>query len=229
MNTKSNTKRLLLLDYLRGFTIILMIFFHFFYDLNFFKFVSIDFQESWFWYWLPRFIAGTFLFCSGVSLTIVHGQKIHWESFNKRFAKILTGALLVSITTYYIYPERWIYFGTLHCLAISSLVAICFIKYPKSGLLFGLALTLAWYPLNLIPMWPKLDRPALDNIPLIPWVFFALLGMNSLSFLQKIEIKEFKFGEKLIFLSKHSLKIYLIHQPLLLGILFLIWKLTSNA
>jgi uncharacterized membrane protein len=114
-------------------------------------------------------------------------------------------------------------------LALSSLVAICFIKYPKSGLLFGVALFISWYPFNLVPMWPKLDRPALDNIPLIPWVFFALLGMNCWSLLQKIKMKEFKFGEKLVFLSNHSLKIYLIHQPLLLGILFLIWKLTSNA
>jgi uncharacterized membrane protein len=226
---KLKTTRLDFLDFLRGFTIILMIFFHFSYDLNFFKFVTIDFQESRFWYWLPRLIAGLFLFCSGVSLSIVHGSNIHWKSFNKRLLKITTGAILVSVITYFVYPERWIYFGTLHCLALSSLVAICFIKYPKWGLVFGTLIFLLWYPLNILPMWPKLIRPSLDNIPLIPWVFFVFLGMNSLTFLQKIKIPSFKYQEKLIFLSQHSLKIYLLHQPILLALLFLVWKLTSNA
>jgi uncharacterized membrane protein len=108
-------------------------------------------------------------------------------------------------------------------------VAICFIKYPRWGLLAGSLMFLLWYPINIIPMWPKLANPSLDNIPLIPWVFFVFLGMNSLKILRKIKIPTFKYHEKLSFLSEHSLKIYLLHQPILLGLLFLAWKLTSNA
>lgn len=222
---KIKNNRLLILDYLRGFTIILMIFFHFFYDLNFFKFVSIDFQEMPFWYWLPRLIAGLFLFCVGASLTLAHQHKIHWRAFSQRLLIISLGALIVSLSTYFIYPDRWIYFGTLHCIALSSLAGIAFIRYPKWGLMTGIILFLLCYPLGILPMWPKLARPSLDNIPFIPWVFFVLLGMNSTHILAKIKLPKIPQGEKLIFLSKHSLKIYLLHQPLMLALVFLFWKL----
>ena len=109
--------------------------------------------------------------------------------------------------------------------ALSSLAGIAFIRYPKWGLMTGIILFLLCYPLGILPMWPKLARPSLDNIPFIPWVFFVLLGMNSTHILAKIKLPKIPQGEKLIFLSKHSLKIYLLHQPLMLALVFLFWKL----
>ena len=76
------------LDQIRGIGVLLMIIFHFCYDLMAYRFPSIPKDSTLFWYWLPRLIVFIFLFCVGVSLRIAHYPTPKYQSFFKRFAQI---------------------------------------------------------------------------------------------------------------------------------------------
>ncbi|MBP9681978.1 MAG: DUF1624 domain-containing protein [Bacteriovorax sp.] len=220
MKTKKFNSRSTILDEIRGFTILLMIFFHFCFDLNNFGFISIDIMRAPFWYALPRLIVFLFLFAVGMSLTLAHGEKIHWSAFNKRFGKIGALALLISIVTYILFPLNWIYFGTLHAIAIISLMLLPFLKFPKLSL--GIALLLfipsVFWDKN-IP-WFSLPHESWDYIAPFPWIGAGLLGIFATHkgwHLLKLP-EENRIVRSLNYLGKHSLLIYLIHQPILFGL-----------
>jgi uncharacterized membrane protein len=62
------------LDALRGLAVVWMIIFHTAYDLTLFRYLNLDFSDG-FWFAFPRIIAGTFLFCVGISLNYGHSPK----------------------------------------------------------------------------------------------------------------------------------------------------------
>ena len=128
------------IDAIRGLTIILMIFFHFSFDLYNFGFLKTDIIHEPFWYALPRLIVFLFIFAVGMSLTLAHQDKINWRPFWKRFLKISAFALLISLVTYKLFPDNWIYFGTLHAIALISVMSLPFLKKPKLSLLLALLL-----------------------------------------------------------------------------------------
>jgi uncharacterized membrane protein len=130
--------RYLMIDVTRGFAVLLMIIFHVAYDLNNFGLVSIDFFKNVFWFVFPRFIVTLFLICVGVSLALVHKEGIKWVAVRRRFYKIGGWALVISAVTYFLFPKNFVYFGILHCIAVSSVVGVFFVRPPKLALLIGL-------------------------------------------------------------------------------------------
>lgn len=211
-----------LIDQIRGFTVYLMIFFHISYDLNALNYYSFDVMNNPFWFWLPRTIVFLFLFCVGLSLFIVHNQKIKIRSFFKRLLKVSLAAVLVTLGTYLAFPQHFIYFGTLHCIALSSLVTIPLVKFPRLSLTIALAI-LGLHTLGIqIPFYIR-DHQSMDYIPLFPWVSFVLLGFFAASMnLHTVINRQLTFLE---WPGKKSLIIYLLHQPIIFGTLFLIRKL----
>ena len=121
-------KRFPLIDQIRGFAIVLMIIFHFFYDLKIFGYNNINFSKDFFWYELPRVIVFLFMLAMGLSMPLIHSEKVNWKKFWPRWIKIALGALVISIYTYFMFKSAWIYFGTLHCIALASLVSLPFIN-----------------------------------------------------------------------------------------------------
>ena len=103
------------LDALRGIAVVWMIIFHSAYDLRMLGFVDWNFSQG-FWWAFPRVIAWTFLFCVGVSLNFTHSGKINWDNLKKRSFKLAAAAFIISASTYVIFPQQWIFFGTLHCI-----------------------------------------------------------------------------------------------------------------
>jgi uncharacterized membrane protein len=132
MNTKVN--RYLSLDVLRGFAVFIMIIFHFCYDLNIFKFIKINMSDT-FWFYYPRFIVFCFLTSVGISLKLVHKNKIKWDKVWPRFVKLALAALAITVVTYFLFPRNWIYFGTLHCIATASLLALPFLNREKLSIM----------------------------------------------------------------------------------------------
>lgn len=224
MNSNNDKSRFIFIDVLRGFTIILMIIFHFSFDLNLLGFIHIDIVRHPFWYFLPRLIVFLFFAAVGMSLTLVHQQQIKWKSFLKRFLKLIFFAGLISLVTYFTFPDNWIYFGTLHSIAIVSLMSLPFLKYPKTSLFIALSLFIPSIIWDKNLSWFELPHSSFDYISPFPWVGASLLGIFSISQnLHKFYCsQDSKIIKSLNFLGRHSLLIYLIHQPILLGLLYAI-------
>lgn len=73
--------------------------------------------------------------------------------------------------------------------------------------------------------FPPPDFFSTDYFPFIPWFFLYLAGYFLWSILKNSEkaLSKLKFGLRpLTFLGKHSLLIYLAHQPVLMGIFMLL-------
>jgi uncharacterized membrane protein len=68
-----------------------------------------------------------------------------------------------------------------------------------------------------------LQKPSMDFIPIYPWFWSILLGILAGPYLSKNRhFGLFKSPVYLHFLGHHSLKIYLLHQPIIYGALWLI-------
>lgn len=205
-----------------------MIFFHACFDLTAFGLLSIDFQKETFWYVLPRIIVTLFMFSVGASLYIVHGRGIKFQSFLKRQIILMVCALAISAFTYYAFPTQWIYFGTLHSIAVCSAIALAFIKIPRIASVIGILIVFPHlFKIYQYPFW-QLSHRSMDYIPPLPWVGVALMGMGfATTSLSKRELPISKWTSFIQWCSRHSLKIYLVHQPLLWGLSWILWKIKA--
>ena len=201
-----------------------MIIFHFTFDLNLLGFIHIDIIHHPFWYFLPRLIVFLFFIAVGMSLTLAHQKQIKWDAFFKRFIKLAVLAGLISLVTYFIFPDNWIYFGTLHSIAVVSLMSMLFLRSPKTSLLIALLLFIPSILWNKNIPWFELPHSSFDYISPFPWVGACLLGIFAVSKnAHKIYCNQNSpIIKSLNFLGSHSLLIYLIHQPILLGLLYVI-------
>ncbi|MDD4973156.1 MAG: heparan-alpha-glucosaminide N-acetyltransferase [Bacteriovorax sp.] len=210
------------IDAIRGLTIILMIFFHFSFDLYNFGFLKIDIIREPFWYALPRLIVFLFLFAVGMSLTLAHQDKINWQAFWKRFLKISAFALLISLVTYILFPDNWIYFGTLHAIALISIMTLPFLKKPNLSLALALLLFIPSIFFDKNIPWFSLPHSSWDYIAPFPWLGASLLGIFAVhKGIYLLGIPDNRLVRSLNFLGRHSLFIYLIHQPILFGAVYL--------
>lgn len=214
------------LDALRGFTVILMIVFHFSFDLNHFAIVRFDIINHPFWYFFPRLIVFLFLFSTGMALVIAHQPEIRWKIFFKRLFLILGWAFIISLVTFFTYKEHWIYFGTLHAIGVVSVMSLPFLRFPRTALFVALLLFIPsiFFDLNL--PWIQLPHSSWDYISPFPWLGASLMGIfASHKGLHRLEILENNFIKSLKYLGQHSLFIYLVHQPILFLLLWGILKL----
>ena len=211
------------IDAIRGLTIILMIIFHFSFDLSNFGFLKIDIIHEPFWYAFPRLIVFLFLFAVGISLTLAHNDKIHWKPFWKRFLKISAFAALISAVTYIMFPENWIYFGTLHAIALISIMSLPFIKRPNLSLVVALLLFIPSIFFDKNIPWFLMPHQSWDYIAPFPWIGASLLGIFAAhKGIHLIPITENRLVRSLNYLGRNSLFIYLVHQPILFGSVYLL-------
>jgi uncharacterized membrane protein len=214
------------LDALRGFTVLLMIVFHFSFDLDHFGFVSIDILHAPFWYFFPRLIVFLFLFAVGMSLTLAHKNGIQWKAFGKRLLLIVFWAIIISLVTYNFFPENWIYFGTLHAIAVVSVMSLPFLRRPRIALFIGLCLFIPSIIWDYNLPWFSLAHSSWDYISPFPWLGASLLGIFAAhKGVHRIGFTNNRVIKTLNYMGRHSLFIYLVHQPLMFGFLMLVLKI----
>jgi len=226
------SNRLVELDIFKGWAIILMVFFHLFYDLNYFHYISISLHHDTFWIVTRYIIVVMFLLGVGMSLAIAHTPKIQWDKIRKRIVILGSASLLISIVTYVVFPHSWVYFGILHFIMFASLLGLVFLRYPLVSLFVAMVILLGsameWLNMHWLFLWLKepLDLPKYteDLVPLFPWFAVILIGMASTYYhyhtmiLQNIFFKpSFAHNKILAKLGRNALLIYLIHQPILFG------------
>ncbi|MDP3262281.1 MAG: heparan-alpha-glucosaminide N-acetyltransferase [Tabrizicola sp.] len=225
--------RIAALDLARTLAVMGMVVFHFTFDLQMFGHIAPGTIQLPFWYYFARLVAGSFLFLAGVSLWLAHGRGIRWPAFWRRLLMVAGGAALVSIASIWVTPGGFIWFGILHAIAIASLIGLVFLRLPALVTLAAatLAFTLPWIATDarfdsLWLIWLGLaeTRPFMaDYVPLLPWLAPFLAGIA----LGRIGSKSGLWARltratgptfrTLTFPGRHSLVIYLLHQPLLVG------------
>ena len=222
------------LDLMRGIAIIMMILFHFIYDLNFFDYTNIPLSDFWltdYWRYLIVFL---FLNSVGISLVIAYGKSFSLNKFIKRLALLGIAALLVSVGTYFSSPVDWVYFGILHLIWTGTLIAIFFIQLPKISLFIAALIFVFKVFLNLpdlsflsVLLSDYLPLYSVDFYPLFPWIAFIFTGI----YLGHNPIYKKIFFMKLPLLQligQHSLIIYLLHQVILFNLVSAIHSLFSQ-
>jgi len=240
MTPTAPTPRLIPLDLARSLAILCMVVFHFTFDLALFGFIPPETMVQPFWYYFARMIAGSFLFLSGVSLWLAHGRGIRWPAFWTRFAKIAAAALLVTLASIWFVPGGTILFGILHAIAAASLLGLVALRlpWPVTLAIAAVIFAAAWGPRfpAFDPIWLVWTglaetRPMMgDYVPLIPWAAPALAGVATAKAL-RIDLwrgtAPTPLTRALSFPGRHSLIIYLLHQPILVGLFTAYLWLTS--
>ena len=217
---------------MRGIAIIMMIAFHFIYDLNSFGFSDIPLFTHWAGIAWRCLIVFLFLSAVGISLVIAHSKGIKFKKFLKRLLYLGIAALFVSAGTYVMFPDGWVYFGILHLIWFSTIIAISFVNLPKTSLLIAaLILISAIFDqpnLSFISYFlePYLPFGSVDYYPLFPWLSFVFIGiyLGHNPYYQKIFIFRLNWLEVI---GKHALIIYLTHQIVLFSIVSLAYNLLN--
>ncbi len=123
-------RRIPLVDVLRGGALVAMAAYHVVWDLAFFDLADFGPTEKPFWIWFARATAGSFLMLVGVGLYLAHGDGVKWRPFLRRLIVIVTAALAISIASWFSDPDGVILFGILHCIAVSSVIGLAFLRVP---------------------------------------------------------------------------------------------------
>ncbi len=241
---EKNNNRFWEIDFLRGIAIIMMIIFHFLYDLNFFGIYHLQLYSGNILFFLYS-IGLIFLLLVGISLTLSYNKakKIFNEKqlilkFLKRGSKIFILGLIITVVTWIYLKNGFIIFGVLHCIGISIIVSYPLLKYRFLNLIIGLIFIILGIILNFFTfsfnwlLWlgfTPYQFYTVDYFPLLPWLGVVLIGIflgnslypNSESKFKLKKLDRFKIIRFCCFLGRHSLLIYFLHQPILFTIFYM--------
>ena len=223
-------KRIWELDTIKGLFILLVIYIHLTFDIEYFG--GYDLHKSAFFYFVKQNCGVIFILVSGICVTIgKHNMK--------RGALVFSFGLLISAVTFGMYRlgfadvDVLIYWGVLHLLGFSMMTWPLYKKWPL-WLTFIVAIPMIIYGYYLFRInnvqthflfmfgftWPGFV--ASDHFPILPFTGWFMIG----TVLGRTVYKEKKtlfprVNEKNVILrflcwcGRNSLWIYMLHQPVL--------------
>jgi uncharacterized membrane protein len=227
------------IDALRALAMVWMTAYHFAFDLRFFGWLDADFYRDPFWTLQRTAIVSLFLLCAGLGQAVAHAQGQGWPRFWRRWGQVAGCALLVSVGSWWMFPHSFIYFGVLHGLAAMLILARLSAAWPSVVLLplALLALVLPAGAATLIAAQPDLAwlnepwanwlglisrKPITeDYVPLLPWLGVVWLGLlcGRWALARGGSVLHGPAPGWLAWLGRWSLSYYMLHQPVLLGLL----------
>jgi len=239
---QSSSNRFIELDIFRGIAIVYMMFHHVLWDLDYFGIWPLNPHL----YQFNQLVPLMFFVLIGICLSISFNKK---QDYSNRFLEkhllkrglwIFGLGMIITAVTLVFMPERPILFGVLHCIGFSIILSIPLLKLKTLVLFPGLIMVL----LGVLMAQFSVENPTvvhllvglhpigfwqytIDYFPLFPWFGVALLGVFLGNIFYKDGQRQFHFPDlsgnrSISFLSwmgKHSLEIYLLHQPVIAGIL----------
>jgi len=233
------------LDAIRGVAICMMVIFHLVFDLSFFSIYQVETSHG-FWRLFGYLTAGLFVLVAGVAVALREGRTPPSISgyarvfpFFKRGFYLIGVGLLVTIGTYiFLHGEGYVIFGILQLIGTSTILAPLFFRLGKKTLFPGIIIILTGWMITLPngPVWllwagiHPVDYISVDYTPLIPWFGVFLVGMAMGAWLYPNGLRSFQLPDRVeqtLYLpsipGRHSLIIYLVHQPVLLLILSVLY------
>jgi uncharacterized membrane protein len=222
-------------DALRGIAIVWMALFHFSFDLSYFNLVRPpqNFYLDPFWTNQRTCIVSLFLLCAGLGQAIATAQGQSWSRFWRRWAQVAGCALLVSAGSYLMFPRSFISFGVLHGIAL--MLIVCRVSAGLGGWLWPLGLVAVALPqfvqhpffdsrwtnwVGLVTHKPITE----DYVPLLPWLGVMWWGLAAGQWLLRqrprmLAVRIPGALHPLATLGRWSLSFYMVHQPVLIGLL----------
>lgn len=242
----ARVKRFWEVDSFRGLAIVMMVTYHLAFDLNYFGVYAIDVSAGG-WRVFQRIIGTLFISIVGVSLALSYSRARQlkglgvglFPKYLKRGLWIFAWGLAITLVTWIVVPQGVIVFGVLHLIGLSVILAFPFLRLGVWNLAIGAVVIgvgaylqqftfdsswLVW--LGLMPH----KYFTLDYFPVFPWFGVSLVGLGVGSLLYTGPSRRFALSDLsgvllvrlLGFLGRHSLVIYVLHQPLLIGLLALL-------
>ncbi len=234
------------LDAWRGLAVVSMVIYHFFFDLNFLGLAPREMYAGG-WLVFQRMIASSFLLLVGISLTISFSHcrdkplGALFKKFLKRAAFVMAAALLVTLGTWLFVPEQYVRFGILHLISVSTIIALPFLFIRPEWITAILGAVIIYFGTFIKTvsvahpffLWLGIAYPGfatVDYFPVMPWFGIVLIGIFLGRGLYPDGKPRFHFFALknpvpvLNWVGRKALWIYLVHQPVLVGLLMLLLK-----
>ena len=250
MNLNNKRVRFDAVDALRGAAIVWMTAFHFSFDLNQFGYIQQNFYVDSVWTMQRAAIVSMFVFCAGLSQAIAAQQGQTSQRFWRRWMQVAGCALLVSAASYWMYPKSFIYFGVLHAIAVMLVIVRATIGWglwlwPLGA--FAIAIPLIAASAHIY--WPEVNflnektfnwlglisrKPITeDYVPLLPWLGVMWWGVAAGQFWLArskswMTLPISRMLSPVAWLGRWTLSWYMLHQPLLIGVLMALAALKSQ-
>lgn len=238
-SASSSRERFDRLDALRAVAIVWMAVFHFCFDLNYFGLIREDFYRDPLWTVQRTIIVTLFLLCAGIGQAVAVQQGQSWQRFWRRWAQVAGCAVLVSIGSWLMFRHRFISFGVLHGIAVMLVLVRLTAGWGRWLWLAGAAaIALPFFVHDpffdtRLTNWVGLvtHKPATeDYVPVLPWLGVMWWGTA----LGQWTLKRHRAWltgalpvalHPLAVLGRWSLSFYMLHQPVLIGLLMLVVSL----
>jgi uncharacterized membrane protein len=235
---KDRGRRIAAIDAMRGAAIVAMAIYHGAFDLSARSLVPFNVLAETGWIVFARSIASTFLLLVGIGLVLATRNGFRIQPYFRRLGLIAGAALLVSLVTWWVEPQEFIFFGILHEIALASVLALPFLWLPAWIVAPVAAAVIALPYAFTSPLfdWPPLwwvglsatTPVTVDYVPVFPWFGVVLFGM----LIGRLFVADFAdspfarwqpanfLGKAAVWSGRWSLVLYLIHQPLFYGLLW---------
>lgn len=244
-------QRLDRIDVLRALAMLWMTAYHFCFDLNYHGLIRQNFYDDPFWTWQRTAIVSLFLFTAGLSQAMAVEQGQSWSRFWRRWRQVALAALLVTAGSWWMFPRGFIYFGVLHGIAVMLIIVRLTAGWgrwlwPLGALViaakFAAPVLMAMEPALLVfnTTWLNwlgfINRLPVteDHVPLLPWLGVMWWGVaagqwmlaNRPRWLGAEDAPADGMKRALLTMGRMSLLYYLLHQPVMLGLLSVIvwWR-----
>ena len=226
-----NPQRIRFLDAWRGLAVLVMLFWHLTWDLTLYGVWPRSMMFAPAMTAVRYFIIGSFVLLSGISCHLSRNNL-------RRGLQTLACALAVSAVTWLIGDP--VIFGVLHllgcCMLFYGLWGDRFDRLPPARtalvcvVLFTVFLVIAERVRVTVPgLWlfglRTREFYSADYYPLFPWLFLFLVGAVIGGKLRPGVLDlDRRFPEWLCLTGRKALWIYMLHQPVIMGILYLVFK-----
>jgi uncharacterized membrane protein len=168
-----------------------------------------------------------------------------FPKYLRRGLRIFGWGLVITLLTWLLTPEGTVVFGILHFIGLSVVLAYPFLQIRGWNLVLGLAaIVLGVYLQDVTVGFPWLLwlglRPehfaTFDYFPVLPWFGLTLWGVFCGSWFYANDRRRLALPDLsacapirlLRFLGRHSLAVYMLHQPALIAALYLVGIIRVN-